>query len=490
MPEGAVIPLPPNESLAPVGPSAEFPELPPAPGEEDQEPLPPLEQELLLHGGSYLYAPEGDRLNMPSQESAHYEFLRLPEGWRKPRPLTAFAEFLGADPIHPRPGLQWPGPEGYQWEPRFVAYGAYQVFGIAYEQNNYRRMLVGHQLLADLDLRLTGTERIHVQYRPLGQRNAGGSYYQFTSPSGYVSNGATFPDRYWVEFEVASVLGGWLRDRRRPLDYHVTLGKVPFILHNQLLMNDEVLGAVINKNNIELGPLSNLNVQLFGFPDDVDAFPNSAADLYGVNAQMDYRGDFIEMTYAHLLHAHLSARNADYVAGSYTRFFGSLSVAGRAMGKFGDQAGRGSGGLFTIETNYVSKVTHGWARDAGVEEAVYYANFFGATHGWNSISGGNFNRLQSSFVLDPLVNIAINPTAANTVGAAAGVQLFRHHKDESLIPEIAYQRPGQADSYGASLRYLRKTGRRTFLELRGLKTWSNDRRYRRCGFFAGETFVF
>lgn len=36
---------------------------------ELNEPLPPLEEELWLHGGSYLYAPEGDRLNWPSPEA-------------------------------------------------------------------------------------------------------------------------------------------------------------------------------------------------------------------------------------------------------------------------------------------------------------------------------------------------------------------------------------------------------------------------------------
>ena len=40
-----------------------FPSLPPDPDEDQLEPLPPLEDELWWHGGSYLYAPEGDRLN-------------------------------------------------------------------------------------------------------------------------------------------------------------------------------------------------------------------------------------------------------------------------------------------------------------------------------------------------------------------------------------------------------------------------------------------
>ena len=74
----------------------EEPETPPFDSFDDEEPLPPLQQELWEHGGSYLYAPEGDRLNMPPENSdIHYDVLRLPEWWRKPLPGTLFAEFVG-----------------------------------------------------------------------------------------------------------------------------------------------------------------------------------------------------------------------------------------------------------------------------------------------------------------------------------------------------------------------------------------------------------
>src|SRR2546425_5611920 len=85
--------------------------------------LPPLDEELQLHCGPYLYGPGYDKLNMPEHGDEHHcHVLRLPESWSPPRPWTAFQEFLGPDPIHPRPGLKWFGEQGFQWEPRFVAY--------------------------------------------------------------------------------------------------------------------------------------------------------------------------------------------------------------------------------------------------------------------------------------------------------------------------------------------------------------------------------
>ena len=94
--------------------------------------------------------------------------LRLSENWQNPEPITGCQEFLGADRIRDPAGCQWLGEDGFQWEPRFVAAGSYELIGIAFEEDNQRQDIVGHQMLLDLDLRVTGTERVHVQLCPLG----------------------------------------------------------------------------------------------------------------------------------------------------------------------------------------------------------------------------------------------------------------------------------------------------------------------------------
>ncbi|MEZ6069030.1 MAG: hypothetical protein R3C10_01910 [Pirellulales bacterium] len=199
------------DDIEALPPGSTFEELPPtARADGDDAPLPNLADELYEHGGSYLYCPEGDRLGWPARGESHYEYLRLPEWWQKPRPLTAFAEFLGADPIKQYPRLKWFGPGGDSWEPRLVGYGGYQMFAFAFEANHQRSDAIGHQLLLDLDLRLTGTERFHVQFRPIGKGNTGGSYYQFNDPAHYVDNSTGEPDRYWFEGELYSMLSSYL----------------------------------------------------------------------------------------------------------------------------------------------------------------------------------------------------------------------------------------------------------------------------------------
>lgn len=469
-----------------------FPALPPAPGKEQQliDVLPPLEEELALHGGSYMYETEDERALYASQYDEHSVRLRLPEGYGAPQPFTHFTSFLGPGPILPWPGLKWFGCDGYQWEPRFVGHGSYELFGIAFEQNRRRADLIGQQLLLDLDLRLTGTERFHVQYRPIGERNSGGSYYMFNNPADYVDNSTAIPDRYWFEFELDSVFGGALGTTRTAFDYHVTLGKFPLALHNNLLINDEVLGIIVSKNSLLIPPFSNVNVQTFWLPDEVDAFNDGAADVFGAHVQADYRGAFAELTYAFVDHRRQANRSVNYAAASYTKFFGPLSLAGRALFKWGDSAGRGDGELFVLESNYTRVINSGSLHACGVEEAVYYANGFAARRGWNAISGGNFNRLTTSFAVNPLVAISAAPVMTDRYGMAAGVQLFRHHQDESLVPEIAYERADGADVYGLGLQYLRKLGPRTYLDIRGVSGFSSDPRFRREGAFVSYLFVF
>lgn len=485
----------PERIPTPRGNGSAFPDLPPHPNADQFDLLPPLDEELWLHGGSYLYAPEGDRLNWPHAcdhgcHHEHYKMLRLPEDYCAPQPLTCFAEFLGADPIKSYPHLRWPGCDGYAMEPRLVVYGAYEVFALAFEQDETRQDGIGHQLVVDVDFRLTGTERIHLEFTPLGKDNSGGSFYQFNDPSGYIDNSTGVPELWWFEGEIASIFGGWFDDPFIPRDYHVTLGKYPLVLHNALLINDDIVGTIINKNNIYVGDLSNLNVQFILGIDDVNAYEESTGNLYGFNLLADYRHVFAEATYAFVEHPFDSTRSAHYTALSATKLFGSTTLAARALGKFGDSSGIGSGGLFVLESNYTRTWSHGPCGFGVFDKGVFYANAFAATEGWNSISGGGFDRLRVAFEVNPLVTISTQRAPDDTVGASFGVQLFGDHDNYFLIPEIAYEQPQGDSVFGVGLNWQHKTGKRSFFNATGVANFSDNPEFRRNGVLLSETIVF
>jgi len=473
----------PNEDELP----APGEDLPAPQGEHHYEPLPSLDEEIWLHGGSYLYAPEGDRLNWPEHDPhAHVQVLRLPEDWHAPQPVTMFDNFLGAGPIPHHPNHRWPKC-GYHWDPRLVLYGAYELIGTAFEADDERHDLLGHQLLLDLDFRVTDTDRLHVHWRPLGENNTGGSFYRLNDPEGYDDNSTGIPQRYWVEFEVASVFGGFIHDQFKARDYHVVLGKVPFAAHNRLLINDEILGFIVSKNTIFLGNLSNLNIQAVVALDDVDAYTDSSANLYMLHANADYYHTLWELTYGYVQHGNQSDLDAQYLAASATKLCGPHTFAGRAMFRMASEAAGGGGQLFVLEYNRHWLHTHGFC---GVEKSVFYATAFRSTNGWQSISGGNFDRVRTAFAVDPLIPLAAARAPSDNVGMAIGWQLFRHHEDESLLPELAYDAPGGDSVWGVGLRYQRKTGPRSFFEVQGVGNFSNNPALRREGVFLSETFLF
>ncbi len=452
----------------------------------EDEPLPPLDEELWQHGGSYIYSPEGDRLGWPAEDPhADFELLRLPEDYVDPEPFTLFTQFEGEEPIKQSP-LHWFGPDAYNWEPRFVAYGGYQFSAIAFKQGNTRSDGLGHQLLVDMDLRLTGTERFHVQFRPLGEGDTGGSYYRFSDPAGYVDNSTGVPQRFWFEGELHSIFSGFM-DPFAVRDIHMVGGKFPFQLHNDLLMNDEILGLAINKNTLFVGNTSNINIQGIYAASDVENVADDNGRMYGTNVSVDYEREFYEATYLFVETPDAPGRNQHFAAISRTKFHGQFNYAGRALFKFGDEAGTGSGELFVLETNYTYLTP---AHPFGIEFGVAYCNVFYATEGWNSAAGGGFNRLRSAFDVNPLVSISTGNNLGENYGASLGVQLFRHHEDESIAPEIAFQTPNGDLVYGFGLRYQRKTTKRSFFEVLGVLNLSDTPSLRRDGVFVSETILF
>ncbi len=469
----------------PIGEPASggFPPLPPDPSTSQQPFLPDLHSELFHHGGSYLYVPEGDRINVP--EADRKPVFRLPEDTVPPEPFTLFSKFLGEGPISPADHMRWFGGP-YIWHPQFVGYGKLHMFGAAYEQDAQRADLLGFQMEVELDLRLTGTERFHVQFRPVGDDGTGGSYYQFSDPEGYVDNSNGVPQRYWLEGELHSLLGP-LVDPFVPNDINVVVGKFPFAIHNALLMNDEVVGVAISKNSLFVGDMANLNAQLLYAFNDVDTFANAEAQLVALHFSADWDRVFYEATLATASHDDDSSRDSHYGAISRTHMVGPMTFAGRALFKWGDKGGAGAGQLFALEANY----GRDFAKNSlGVESAVFYCNGFAASNGWNSLGGGNFNRIRTAFEVNPLVRLAAGPATTDNVGLALGVQFIRRHLGESISPEFAYESPSGEAAWGFGVRYLRKVNPRSFIEVLGLVNYSDNARYEREGVFGNYTIRF
>src|SRR5690606_28145669 len=94
----------------------------------------------------------------------------LPENYVPPQPITAFQGFLQPEPIKLYPKLHWPW-GGNQFTPALTIYGSYSVFGTGINEGDRTLAGIGHQMLVDVDFDLGATERIHAQWRPVGEKN-------------------------------------------------------------------------------------------------------------------------------------------------------------------------------------------------------------------------------------------------------------------------------------------------------------------------------
>ncbi len=469
---------PPTRDLIPPPVGVSFPELPPEPVAPGRLELPSLQHELAEKGGSTLYVPEGDAVASGySSQLTHHPLLRLSEDWTEPQPFTIGPPYLGTGPVQLYG--RWPGTDGYAWEPRFVQYGSYQLFGFGIRQGGRDQVALGHQLLLDFDLRLTGTERFHVQYRPIGRDGSGGSYYQFTSPSGYVDASTAEPSRYWFEGELASMFGGYLSPLVRA-DITVTAGKFPFAVHNFLLINDELLGVMLSQDNLTVGNLSNINLQAFYFFNDVSAPYPDQGRAVGLHAQIDHRGAFHELTYVYW-DPDDGGDGVHHAAFSRTQMIGACTLAARALLKMASARRFGNGQLFVLEANREWDVP---IHIAGWEPHLLFANLYWATPGWRSIAGANFNRLETAFEVNPLVNIAAGLQPDDRWGISGGVQCFRHHEDQSLTLEMAMESIRGEPAWGLGARYQQKLTARTWWELLAIANESEDAARDRLGAFA------
>lgn len=160
----------------------------------------------------------------------------------------------------------------------------------------------------------------------------------------------------------------------------------------------------------------------------------------------------------------------------------------RGLLKIGDEGGRGSGQLFVWENNF----TRVWdAKPLGIEYGVFYANAFAASEGWNSLGGSNFNRLQSAFEVNPLVAISSGRVLMDDVwGVSTGVQLFRHHEDESIIPEVSFVSPEENPFGGWGCDTFARRAAAPISRRLGVANLADDPAFRREGIFIAETILF
>ncbi|MGD9805685.1 MAG: hypothetical protein AB7E81_02490 [Hyphomicrobiaceae bacterium] len=351
--------------------------------------------------------------------------------------------------------------------PGFAIYGDWRT-AVAYNNNNGKDIAqIATRLNIDVDVKITGTERIHAFFTPIQRGNAKFSRFEFGGGDGNGKfNGEFDPNLQTLFFEgdFGSIYSG-LSGKPAGFDLPFTAGLFPLFLQNGIWANDAILGGAVSfpaKNSAALG-LPNFDVTVFAGFDNVDnvgiiGADNNQANIYGATTFIDAFSGYIEAGYGLIQGVNQrDGQLTNFVTAAYTRRYANiLSNSTRLFANFGN--GKNDEGFAIISEN--SLVT------SLPSTLIPYANFFVGSGNPQPLVDGNgagiLKNVGINFETDALTGYPkLNDTASNAWGGAIGLQ-YLFNLDQQLIFEVATVQPfgdpitgiGTASpQYGFGVRY-------------------------------------
>lgn len=341
--------------------------------------------------------------------------------------------------------------------PGLSIYGDWRT-AVAYNNNNGKDIAqIATRLNLDVDLKITGTERLHAFFTPIQENNVQFTRYEFGGSDGkneYIGEFEPDPQTLFFEGDFGSIYSG-LSGTEASFDLPFTVGLFPLFLQNGIWANDAILGGAVSlpaKNSPELS-LANFDITFFAAFDNVDnagiigAGEDDNTNLYGVTAFIDAYDGYIEAGYG-LIQGRDDQDGllTHFLTASYTRrYYNTVSNSTRLFANFGDDPEGNSDGFALISEN--SLIT-------GLPSTLLpYANFFvGAGNPQPLVDGNGAGILKNvgiNFETDALTGYPkLDDTGSNTAGGAIGLQ-YLFDLDQQLVFEVAMVQPFEDDGIGA-----------------------------------------
>jgi hypothetical protein len=329
--------------------------------------------------------------------------------------------------------------------PGLAIYGDWRT-AVAINKNNGKEIAqVATRLNLDVDLKITGTERIHAFFTPL-QKNTKFTRFEFGGADGDQKFNGEYdfrPQTLFFEGDLGSLYSGF-SGRESSFDLPFTVGLYPLFLQNGIWANDAILGGAVSlpaKNSRKLG-LPNYDITFFGAFDNVNNAGILGADkhnanLYGVTTFIDAFSGYIEAGYG-LIQGRDDKDGllTNFLTASYSRrYYNTLSNSTRVFANFGN--GKEDEGVAIISENSLI---------SGLPSTLLpYANFFVGFGNPQPLVDGNgagiLKNVGINFETDALTGYPkLNDTGSNAYGGAIGLQ-YLFNLDQQLVFEVATVQP-------------------------------------------------
>jgi hypothetical protein len=340
--------------------------------------------------------------------------------------------------------------------PGLAIYGDWRT-AIAFNGNNGKEIAqVATRLNIDVDLKLTGTERIHAFFTPLQEDNVKFTRFEFDDGDGdgeFTNEFDPDPQTLFFEGDFGSLYSG-VSGKEASFDLPFTAGLYPLFLQNGIWANDAILGGAVTlpaKNSAALG-LANFDLTFFAAFDNVDNAGNVSANddenpLYGATAFIDAFDGFIETGYG-LIDGQdeLDGLLTHFATVAYSRrYYNTLSNSTRVFANFANDSDAGQDGFAIISENSLI---------SGLPSTLIpYANFFVGFDNPQPLVDGNgagiLKNVGINFETDALTGFPkLDDTGSNAFGGAIGLQ-YLFNLDRQLVFEVATVQPFENDGIGA-----------------------------------------
>ena len=335
--------------------------------------------------------------------------------------------------------------------PHFLVYGDYRAAVGIHRDAGQPVRSIANRLNLEMDLRFTGTERLHAFMGPLDHNN------RFTRFDFSDSADARFEeeldaqlDTVFFEGDLGAMSGGVI-GVDAPFDLPFSMGRIPLLYQNGIWMEDAIDGVAIAfpwRNQPTLN-WSNYEVSFFAGFNQVTspAFNNNnqAAQVFGSAWFIEAYDGYIEADYAYLNDHDQRGRSYHNSAIAYTRRYGArISNSLRLLGNIGQAGPRvdrsADGALLLWENSWVSPhpatVVPYWNAFLGYGRPQSVARAAG--------SGGILRNTGINFESDALTNYpTLDASGSNAYGGAVGINLLSSDFRRQWVAEFA-----ALDTYG------------------------------------------
>ncbi len=385
---------------------------------------------------------------------------------KRPRLLLEIGErFL--DSGHLSQGIRLP--TGAVWRPALWVFGTYRSSVQGFDNGVTENGEWAHRLDIFANLRLTGTERVLIGFRPADE--FGGLGYNFGSgiTDGWQDDFNGRIETLFFEGDFGELFPFLDDDDSRPFDIGFAVGRQNLSFQEGILINDNIDAVGFTRNSLRPPGTSNLRITgLFGWNDiHRNNVEDSSARLLALLTEVDFPFSTIAVDLVYTIAGDVTG-DAVYGGVGAVQRIGRFNTAFRVNVSLPVSASTVAvtrGALLFSEISWTPHHT----------ENLFYITSFWAVGTFSPAAralGGPLGRAGILFESPGIGRFGspLNSRAGDVVGGAIGHQMFFAHDRRQLIAELAGRKDTNAAGEAAvalGLRFQQALGRRLIVRVDG-----------------------